>query len=297
MFKRFATAAGILLAFQVSSAAAGPCDYDAKHDKTVQPELGQAKEAKAHATVKARATEMAAKPAEAAAAVKLAKADVPAKPAAPEAAVKLAKAEPANQAKVDAAEPEKAEVQVVRRGGGNRRGLTPAALALLDRIESEFGPVNVISGYRPGARIAGSGRISRHASGNAIDLEAGSRKGAIVKWLVANHQSGGTMTYASMSHIHVDIGQHFVSLGSGSGRGRRVARSRNRAAARYAEAGYARRDYDDDRRDDGYDRRDDGYDRRDYGYGRRSNGYERRSRTARTYQGQRYASGYATIYQ
>lgn len=173
--------------------------------------------------------------------------------------------------------------QAKRKGGGSRRGLTPAALALLDRIESTFGPVNVISGYRPGARIAGSGRVSRHASGNAIDFEAGGRKGAIVKWLIANHKSGGTMTYASMSHIHVDIGQHFVSLGSGSGRSRRVARSRNRDAARYAEAGYARRDY--------------GNGRRSYGYERRSYGYERRSRTARSYQGQRYASGYATIYQ
>jgi hypothetical protein len=41
-----------------------------------------------------------------------------------------------------------------------------------------------------------------------------------VSWLIANHKSGGTMTYRGMSHIHVDIGYHFVSLGSG-GRGRR----------------------------------------------------------------------------
>ena len=113
-------------------------------------------------------------------------------------------------------------------GGGSRKGLTPAALALLDRIETKFGPVNVISGYRAGARIAGSGRVSRHASGNAIDFEAGGRKGAIVKWLIANHKSGGTMTYSGMSHIHADIGQHFVSLGGGSGRGH--ASSRNRSA-------------------------------------------------------------------
>jgi hypothetical protein len=159
-------------------------------------------------------------------------------------------------------------------GGGMRKGLTPAALALLQRIESEFGPVNVISGYRPGARIAGTGRISLHASGNAIDFEAGSRKGAIVKWLVANHHSGGTMTYADMSHIHVDIGQHFVSLGSGSGGGRVArSRSRDRDAARYASAGYSRR-YAGERR------------------ARFRDGYARAS-----YQGQRYASGYATIYQ
>jgi hypothetical protein len=176
------------------------------------------------------------------------------------------------KASPDYGRPKPTPTQAKRKGGGSRRGLTPAALALLDRIESTFGPVNVISGYRPGARIAGSGRISRHASGNAIDFEAGGRKGAIVKWLIANHKSGGTMTYASMGHIHVDIGQHFVSLGSGSGRsgGRRIARSRNREAARYAQAGY---------------------ERRSTGYG------ERRARSARSYQGQRYASGYATIYQ
>jgi hypothetical protein len=183
-------------------------------------------------------------------------------------------------------EPEKAvtaeKAPEIKRGGGSRKGLTPAALALLDRIETKFGPVNVISGYRPGARIAGSGRVSRHASGNAIDFEAGGRKGAIVQWLIANHKSGGTMTYANMGHIHVDIGPHFVSLGSGSGRGRSVARSRNREAARYAEAGYSRR-YSESR-----------YSGESRYYG------ERRSRSrntyARDYRPQRYASGYATIY-
>jgi hypothetical protein len=169
-----------------------------------------------------------------------------------------------------------------RVGGGSRKGLTPKALALLDRIETKFGPVNVISGYRPGARIAGSGRVSRHASGNAIDFEAGGRKGAIVQWLIANHKSGGTMTYAAMSHIHVDIGQHFVSLGSGSGRGYKVSsrsRSRDRDAARYASEGYSRR-YAGERR-----------------YSGERRGRSSRGGYARAYQGQRYASGYATIYQ
>lgn len=166
----------------------------------------------------------------------------------------------------------KAQHQATRRGGGNRRGLTPAMLALLDRIESKFGPVNVISGYRPGARIATTGRISRHASGNAVDIDAGSRKGAIVKWLIANHHNGGTMTYADMSHIHVDIGPHFVSLGAYSGHGRRVAGARYRyRAARYAAAGYSR-SYSGRRRSRDGD----------------SHGY--------AYRGRRFASGYATIY-
>jgi len=96
--------------------------------------------------------------------------------------------------------------------------LSPAARALFDRIEAEHGPMRVISTCRPGARIAGSGRISKHASGEAIDFEAGGRKAQVVRWLIANHKRGGTMTYSDMSHIHVDIGHHFVALGAPSGR-------------------------------------------------------------------------------
>jgi hypothetical protein len=102
--------------------------------------------------------------------------------------------------------------------GTSRGCLTSSARALLGRIESQFGAVQIISTCRPGARIAGSGRISRHASGNAVDFNAGGRKAAVVRWLIANHKAGGTMTYAGMSHIHVDIGYRFVSLNSGGGR-------------------------------------------------------------------------------
>ncbi len=105
----------------------------------------------------------------------------------------------------------------LRSGPGTSRAcLTRPARALLARIEGQFGPVQVISTCRPGARIAGTGRISRHASGNAVDFSAGGRKGAVVRWLIANHHTGGTMTYARMSHIHVDIGQRFVSLNAGA---------------------------------------------------------------------------------
>jgi hypothetical protein len=102
-------------------------------------------------------------------------------------------------------------------GAGAGRGcLQPQAQALLSRIEGQFGPVQLISTCRPGAVIAGSGRPSKHRYGLAIDFNAGGRKGAIVQWLIANHHSGGTMTYSGMNHIHVDIGPRFVSLGSRS---------------------------------------------------------------------------------
>jgi hypothetical protein len=107
------------------------------------------------------------------------------------------------------------------RGGLSRTCLTPAARGLLERIEAHFGTVGIISTCRPGAVIAGSGRPSRHASGNAIDFNAPrGRKGEVVQWLIANHRAGGVMTYSDMNHIHVDIGHRFVALGSGSGRRR-----------------------------------------------------------------------------
>jgi hypothetical protein len=34
----------------------------------------------------------------------------------------------------------------------------------------------------------------------------------------AERLDGGTMTYSDMSHIHIDVGQHFVALGAYSGR-------------------------------------------------------------------------------
>jgi uncharacterized protein YcbK (DUF882 family) len=96
-----------------------------------------------------------------------------------------------------------------------RTCLTQVARALLDRVEEKFGPVRVVSTCRPGAMIPGTGLPSRHASGNAVDFNAGSRKSEIVEWLIANHHDGGVMTYADMDHIHVDIGPPFVSIAGG----------------------------------------------------------------------------------
>ena len=96
-------------------------------------------------------------------------------------------------------------------GGGGARGcLSGSARALLERIEGQFGAVQIVSTCRPGAVIAGTGQTSRHASGHAIDFNAVGRKGEVVRWLIANHKSGGVMTYAGMSHVHVDIGYRFV---------------------------------------------------------------------------------------
>jgi hypothetical protein len=98
--------------------------------------------------------------------------------------------------------------------------LSSAAKELLGRIEAKFGRMQLVSTCRSGAVIGGTGRPSRHRDGNAIDFKAGARKQAVVDWLVANHAQGGTMTYRDMDHIHIDIGPHFVALGSGGRSGR-----------------------------------------------------------------------------
>jgi murein DD-endopeptidase MepM/ murein hydrolase activator NlpD len=128
-------------------------------------------------------------------------------------------AKPAAHAAYRAESPIAGRAVTAQAGGGlGRSCLTPATRALLGRIESKFGHVQIISTCRPGAVIASTGRRSKHASGQAIDFTAPSgRKGEVVRWLVANHKSGGIMTYNGMSHIHVDIGYHFVSLNSGHG--------------------------------------------------------------------------------
>lgn len=98
--------------------------------------------------------------------------------------------------------------------------LTSETRALLDCIETEFGAVKIVSTCRPGARIAGTGRPSKHGSGQAIDFDAPQgRKTDVVRWLIENHHAGGVMTYRDMEHIHVDIGPHFVALNRPSGRG------------------------------------------------------------------------------
>ena len=101
--------------------------------------------------------------------------------------------------------------------GTSRSCLTTDARALLNRIESKFGRVEIVSTCRAGARIATTGKPSRHASGNAIDFRALGKKKQVVLWLIENHDDGGTMTYSDMDHIHVDVGSHFVALNRPSG--------------------------------------------------------------------------------
>lgn len=90
----------------------------------------------------------------------------------------------------------------------NLPSCVPAALRqTLATIESQFGPVKVISTFRKGARIAGSGKPSYHASCRAVDFHPPTGKyAAVASWLKANHK-GGVGTYScGARHIHIDNG-------------------------------------------------------------------------------------------
>lgn len=120
-------------------------------------------------------------------------------------------------------------------------GCVPADLkAKLNQIESQFGPVQVISTFRRGARIAGSGRMSYHASCRAVDFNPPPGKyQAVVNWLKANH-SGGVGTYScGMNHIHIDNGAK-VRFHKCQGGGRYVSKSRGSKRYAYKSGGSKR---------------------------------------------------------
>jgi hypothetical protein len=105
-------------------------------------------------------------------------------------------------------------------------GCLPAQLkqAIAD-VQSRFGPVEVVSTHRPGARISGTGHRSLHASCQAVDFRpARGTYGAVASYLRTNWQ-GGVGTYSS-GHIHIDTGANY-QWHHGAARGEvRVARRR-----------------------------------------------------------------------
>ena len=76
----------------------------------------------------------------------------------------------------------------------------------LNQVRARFGSISVVSSYRPGARIAGSGRVSLHASCRAVDFRPnGASLNQVAAWLRQNHH-GGLGIYPCMNHIHIDNG-------------------------------------------------------------------------------------------
>jgi hypothetical protein len=90
---------------------------------------------------------------------------------------------------------------------------------MLAHIEAQFGKMDITTdgtcAYRT---IAGTGVMSQHAYGKAIDFHVNKAhpKKEVVAWLIAHKNEGwvnGIMTYRDMDHIHVDTGPYnFVAL-------------------------------------------------------------------------------------
>ena len=136
-----------------------------------------------------------------------------------------------------------------RRYAKSGSGCLPGVLKTrLSQIRARFGAVRVISTFRRGARIAGSGRRSLHASCRAVDFHPPRGKyRAVVNWLKSNH-FGGIGTYScGMHHIHIDNGPRvrFHHCVNRRGRPSRYAkRSRSRRYAnkrRYRRSAYRAR--------------------------------------------------------
>ena len=111
--------------------------------------------------------------------------------------------------------------------------------AKLAQIRAKFGPIRIVSTHRPGARIAGSGKRSYHASCRAVDFHAPRGKyKQVVAWLKRNH-SGGVGTYScGMHHIHIDNGPrvrfHHCVNARGKPRGKKRSYAKRRTKKTYA---------------------------------------------------------------
>lgn len=97
----------------------------------------------------------------------------------------------------------------------------------LAQIRAKFGPIRVVSAHRPGARIAGSGKRSYHASCRAVDFHPPKGKyRQVVAWLKKTH-SGGVGTYScGMHHVHIDNGPRVRFHHCVTAKGRPVGKSR-----------------------------------------------------------------------
>lgn len=107
----------------------------------------------------------------------------------------------------------------------------------LAEIKQQFGPVKIVSWFRRGARIAGSGRRSYHASCRAVDFHPPPGKyNEVAAWLKKTH-AGGVGTYScGLHHIHLDNGPrvHFHKCGGGSHHASRRTGARSRKYAQKA---------------------------------------------------------------
>ncbi|MFL4968981.1 MAG: D-Ala-D-Ala carboxypeptidase family metallohydrolase [Xanthobacteraceae bacterium] len=102
------------------------------------------------------------------------------------------------------------QASAVRRhtGPSTSRACLPHELKnVLATIESRYGPVQVISTHRPGARIAGTHHASLHATCRAVDFHPAAGKYREVLAYLRSEWNGGVGTYSGgQHHLHVDVG-------------------------------------------------------------------------------------------
>ncbi len=75
----------------------------------------------------------------------------------------------------------------------------------LAQVRKKFGHITIISTKRSGARIAGSGRRSKHADCRAVDFKV-RNKMKVYRWLNKNHNGGVGVYHGRCAHIHIDNG-------------------------------------------------------------------------------------------
>lgn len=92
------------------------------------------------------------------------------------------------------------------RAGRIPTGCLPSVLKQrLAEIRRKFGPVTIISTIRRGARIAGTGRRSKHADCRAVDFKIRNRM-KVWRWLNRVHKGGLGLYHGPCKHIHIDNG-------------------------------------------------------------------------------------------
>lgn len=132
---------------------------------------------------------------------------------------------------------------VATRTVANMAGVPGEIAGFLNNVASQCGSVRVISTFRRGARVAGSGVTSCHAMGQAVDYTTSNPSCALR--VASSVRLGHSIDYGRVAHFHVsncarEMGIRFAHGGGRSrvaraGRGIRHARVRPmRFAARHS---------------------------------------------------------------
>jgi hypothetical protein len=156
----------------------------------------------------------------------------PVRHAAPRKATRVASAPPARKEAVEAGEATvKSPFGVVMKLVGSLRGVPSSIQSFLSAVSSQCGGVKVISGYRPGARVAGTRVTSCHAMGQAADYTTSNPACALR--VATGYGLGHSIDYGRVGHYHVSSCSREAGMRFNHGGGGRYAR---RSAIRHAKA-------------------------------------------------------------